>query len=85
MKLLETDEIDPVVGPATDEQSVLKESTYLDVTYSPVRVPYGEYPYLLARWMLDYVYKRRGRLLDLGCGRGSIWQPSLDLVLMSLA
>ena len=30
----------------------------------------GEYPYLLARWLLENVYKKDGRLLDLGCGRG---------------
>lgn len=52
------------------EQSVLANSTYLDVTYSLTRVPYGEYPYLLGQWLLENVYQEPGRLLDLGCGRG---------------
>jgi len=56
--------------PDTEEQSVLKDSAYLGVTYSPERVPYGEYPYLLAQWLLKNVYRKPGRLLDLGCGRG---------------
>ena len=59
-----------MTGQTPDEQSVLTTSTYLDVTYSPARVPYGEYPYLLAQLLLKNVYKKPGRLLDLGCGRG---------------
>jgi len=53
-----------------DSQSVFKESTYLDVTYSPERVPYGKYPSQLAQWLLKNVYGKSGKLLDLGCGRG---------------
>lgn len=54
----------------TSEPSVFKKPAYLDTTYSPEHVPYGEYPYLLAQWLLKNVYKKPGRLLDLGCGRG---------------
>jgi|GEM_PF-1332237 len=60
----------PMASRTTNGPSVLKESAYLDVTYSPARVPYGEYPYLLAKWLLENVYGKPGRLLDLGCGRG---------------
>lgn len=60
----------PPTNQESDNQSVLASSTYLDVTYSPARVPYGEYPYLLAKWLLDHVCEHPGRLLDLGCGRG---------------
>ena len=60
----------PVTEPATDEQSVLAAPTYLDVTYSSASVPYGEYPHLLAQWLLKNVYPKPGCLLDLGCGRG---------------
>jgi len=51
-------------------QSVLQDAAYLDVTYSPLRAPYGEYPSQLAGWLRTHVFGRQGRLLDLGCGRG---------------
>ena len=43
---------------------------YLDVTYARTRAPRGSYPHLLACRLLAHLYKRPGRLLDLGCGRG---------------
>lgn len=52
------------------EKSVLKSPSYLDVTYSSSRAPYGDYPSLLAEWLFRKVYRRAGRLLDLGVGRG---------------
>lgn len=57
-------------GQSAREHSMLTKSEYLDVTYLPERVPYGRYPYLLAEWLLKNIYKKAGRLLDLGCGRG---------------
>jgi SAM-dependent methyltransferase len=60
----------PITDPGSDNQSMLASSTYLDVTYSPARVPYGEYPYQLAKWLLGHVCKHPGRVLDVGCGRG---------------
>jgi SAM-dependent methyltransferase len=50
--------------------SVLQDPEYLKVTYSPERAPKGSYPHLLAAWLLNNIYKKPGRLLDLGCGRG---------------
>lgn len=49
---------------------ILTSASYLDLTYSTVRAPYGDYPSLLGRWLLRNVYRRPGRLLDVGCGRG---------------
>ena len=59
-----------VPSRTSDGQSALSTSTYLDVTYSSARVPYGPYPSLLGQWLLEHVYNEPGRLLDLGCGRG---------------
>jgi SAM-dependent methyltransferase len=50
--------------------SVFSSAAYLDVTYSEERAPKGGYPDLLAQWLLEHVYKRPGRILDLGCGMG---------------
>jgi SAM-dependent methyltransferase len=52
------------------EESVLKKSSYLEVTYSPSIAPLTEYPRLLATWLLKNAFKRPGRLLDMGVGRG---------------
>lgn len=59
-----------MTNQTTNAQSVLKEPAYLNTTYSPARVPYGAYPYLLAQWLLKNIGEKPGRLLDLGCGRG---------------
>lgn len=60
----------PEADRAVTREPVFKASAYLDVTYSATRAPYGQYPLRLAQWLLEHVYKRPGRLLDLGCGRG---------------
>lgn len=52
------------------KNDALTGRNYLDITYAPTRAPYGDYPYLLAKWLLGNVYKKPGRLLDFGCGRG---------------
>ena len=57
-------------GVVEKDQSILTTSTYLEVTYDPSRIPYGEYPYLLGRYLLERIYMKPGRLLELGCGRG---------------
>jgi SAM-dependent methyltransferase len=43
---------------------------YLDVTYSEERAPRSDYPERLAAYLRERVYRRPGRLLDVGCGRG---------------
>lgn len=57
-------------GAVGSTESMLSTGAYLKVTYDPVDVPYGRYPYRLAKWLHQSVYKTPGRLLDLGCGRG---------------
>lgn len=48
----------------------LESEKYLEVTYDTKRSPYGPYPRRLAKHLHETVYKKPGRLLDLGCGRG---------------
>src|SRR6266496_2911551 len=61
-------------GAMRDDQAAdrrfLAGSRYLDLKYSQARAPRGTYPQHLARWLLEHVYERPGRLLDLGSGRG---------------
>src|SRR2546429_3065826 len=56
--------------PKQPEESVLKKSSYLDVTYSLSRAPLTAYPQRLAAWLLKNAFKKPGRLLDMGIGRG---------------
>ena len=60
----------PAARAKGDDESVLKKPAYLDVTYSQERAPFGKYPLQLGKWLLDNVYRKPGRPLDLGCGRG---------------
>jgi SAM-dependent methyltransferase len=53
-----------------DKQTMLKDSRYLEVTYSAERAPASEYPALLARYLMRTTYKKTGKLLDIGSGRG---------------
>jgi SAM-dependent methyltransferase len=53
-----------------EKQTILKDSRYLEVTYSADRAPIGEYPSLLARHLMGSAYKKTGTLLDIGSGRG---------------
>jgi len=55
---------------SSDKQTILKDSRYLEVKYSAKRAPIGEYPALLARHLMESRYKKTGRLLDIGSGRG---------------
>jgi SAM-dependent methyltransferase len=61
----------------------LKSSDYLKVTYSEERAPYGEYPLLFAKHLIAKHYKRPGKILDLGCGRGDYLKVFRDLGLES--
>ena len=55
---------------SAEKQTILKDSRYLEVTYSAERAPLGEYPTLLARHLMETTYKKTGKLLDIGSGRG---------------
>ncbi len=51
-------------------QSVLEQASYLNVTYSEERAPFGPYPGQLAAYIAEKYLPAKGRLLDMGCGRG---------------
>ena len=51
-------------------KNILEEKTYLDVTYSLKTHPEGDYPNCLSKYITKTYFKRNGRLLDIGCGRG---------------
>lgn len=53
-----------------ETKSILKESKYIEYTYSNKIAPPGAYPDLLSNWLLKNVYKRTGKIIDFGCGRG---------------
>jgi len=53
-----------------EKQAILKDSRYLQVTYSGERAPVGEYPSHLARHLMETAYYKTGKLLDIGSGRG---------------
>ena len=53
-----------------DHRSIMEKSTYLDVTYNKERTPFGTYPQKLANWISKNHLGEKGRLLDIGCGRG---------------
>jgi len=53
-----------------EKQAILKDSRYLEVTYSAGRAPKGDYPSLLARYLMETAYGKTGSILDIGSGRG---------------
>lgn len=53
-----------------NDQPVLRSNSYLEVTYKQMKNGIGTYPFLLTKWLLDNVYKKSGRILDIGCGTG---------------
>lgn len=55
---------------SSDQPTVLQNSRYLEVIYSSARAPPGEYPALLSRYLMENVYKKPGKILDIGTGRG---------------
>jgi len=54
----------------SDKTTVLENSRYLEVVYSTTRAPIGEYPVLLSRYLMKTSYKKTGKILDIGSGRG---------------
>jgi len=57
-------------SPDTAEKSIMERSSYLEVTYDQEHATFGPYPDQLARWIADNHLGPKGRLLDMGCGRG---------------
>lgn len=54
----------------SNKKTMLSKDSYLEHTYSIDIAPPSVYPNLLAKWMLDNVFKRAGKIADFGCGRG---------------
>jgi len=52
------------------KHSKMLAKRYLEVAYDEKAKPIGKYPDTLARWISETYYKRTGRLLDMGSGRG---------------
>ena len=50
----------------------LNNDNYLNIVYSEARKPKNEYPLKLAFYLRDKVYKKTGKILDVGCGRGDM-------------
>jgi SAM-dependent methyltransferase len=51
-------------------KSILKDPKYLEYTYSSKIAPPGPYPEKLSNWLFKNVFKRPGKIVDFGCGRG---------------
>jgi SAM-dependent methyltransferase len=50
--------------------SIIKDKKYLEYTYSEVVAPKTNYPDKLSSWINENIFKKSGKLIDLGCGRG---------------
>jgi len=60
-------------------KEALNNEEYLRVTYSEERAPYGPYPSQLGSHIYSNFYKRTGKILDIGCGRGEYLKTFSDL------
>tara|TARA_Y100000034_G_scaffold136485_2_gene213216 strand:- start:866 stop:1603 length:738 start_codon:yes stop_codon:yes gene_type:complete len=61
------------------KKSILNKSDYLDITYSEAKAPRTSYPTQLANKIQSDFYKKCGKLIDLGCGRGDFLDAFYDL------
>lgn len=60
-------------------KTILENPEYLNITYSKEKAPYGEYPFFFGKHLLKEYYKKPGKILDLGCGRGEYVKVFSDL------
>jgi SAM-dependent methyltransferase len=56
--------------PSSRGHEVLSEPLYLQVTYDEKRLPRTSYPRKLAAYLTGRFLRPKGRILDVGCGRG---------------
>jgi len=59
--------------------TAMESAAYLDVTYSVERAPFGPYPKQLATKIAKQHLPPKGRVLDMGCGRGEYLSAFADL------
>ena len=62
-----------------NKKTILNKDKYLEHTYSNEIAPPSSYPDLLAKWLLDNVFKKVGKFADFGCGRGDYLEAFSDL------
>lgn len=58
---------------------ILAESAYLSITYDEASLPKTAYPRKLAAYLSSRFFSGRGKLLDVGCGRGDFLRAFADL------
>lgn len=58
--------------PPSPETGILSRPDYLTIVYSEQRKPKSAYPAQLARYLEENAFRGKGRLLDIGCGRGDM-------------
>ena len=63
--------------------SIFESKEYLSVTYSEKKAPYGEYPFLFGKFLLNKFFSKNGKILDLGCGRAEYVKVFQDIGLES--
>ncbi len=56
----------------TTSENFFSQNNYIDFLYSSSYRPKSDYPLKLANHLLKKFYKKKGSLLDLGCGRGDM-------------
>jgi SAM-dependent methyltransferase len=58
---------------------ILSDGSYLTLTYDEKRLPKTAYPRRLTAWLVKNFLKPRGRLVDVGCGRGDFLEAFAGL------
>ncbi|MBF0195208.1 MAG: class I SAM-dependent methyltransferase [Magnetococcales bacterium] len=61
------------------KSNILETESYLDIVFTEKRRPTSDYPNKLALHLLNTVYKKPGKILDIGCGRGDIMRAFHDI------
>ena len=54
------------------DDNIFEDEHYIEMLYSDKRRPQSNYPFKLAKYLLDNYYLDKGNILDIGCGRGDL-------------